>query len=69
MEAIANERGVARIVIALAWLLKHPSKIVPIIGSTNPEHIRQAAQGANVELTREEWYRLLLAACVEPPSP
>jgi predicted oxidoreductase len=62
LDAIAAAHGVSRIVIALAWLLKHPSKIVPIVGSTNPERIRDATKAAEIELTREEWYRLLLAA-------
>ena len=62
IDAIAAAHGVSRIVVALAWLLKHPSKIVPIVGSTNPERIRDAVKAATVDLTREEWYRLLLAA-------
>jgi predicted oxidoreductase len=52
--------------VALAWLLKHPSKILPIIGSVRPERIREAAQAVQLELTREEWYRLLIAARGEP---
>jgi predicted oxidoreductase len=66
LDNIAQARGVSRTVVALAWLLKHPSKIVPIVGSTNPDRIRDAAKAADVELTREEWYRLLLAARGEP---
>jgi predicted oxidoreductase len=66
LDAIAKAHGASRIAIALAWLLKHPAKIQPIIGSTNPERIRQAAKAADLELTREEWYRLLMAARGEP---
>jgi predicted oxidoreductase len=66
LDAIAKAHGVGRIVIALAWLLKHPSKIVPIVGSTNADRIRDAAKAAGVELSREEWYHLLLAARGEP---
>lgn len=62
LDEIAEKRGVNRTVIALAWLLKHPSRIVPIVGSNNPERIRDAAQAADLELTREEWYQLLIAA-------
>lgn len=62
LDALASDRGVPRSVIALAWLLKHPSRIVPIVGSTNPQRIREQAQAVDVELTREEWYRLLEAA-------
>jgi len=66
LDAVARTRGASRMVIALAWLLKHPARIQPIIGSTKPERIREAAKAADLELTREEWYRLLIAARGEP---
>jgi len=66
MDDLAKERNTSRTTIAIAWLLKHPTKIIPIIGSTNPERIRAAAAGAEIELTREEWYRLLVAGRGEP---
>jgi predicted oxidoreductase len=59
---VAKARGSNRAVVALAWLLKHPSGIVPIIGSTNPANIREAVNAAEMELTREEWYTLLNAS-------
>lgn len=66
LDAIAAARGVSRMVVALAWLLKHPGRIVPIIGSLRPERIREAMLADTLELTREEWYRLLAAARGEP---
>lgn len=66
LDQIATARGVNRVVVALAWLLKHPSKIVPIVGSTNPGRIREAVQADELDLTRDEWYRLLDAALGEP---
>lgn len=66
LDEIAKARAVSRTVIALAWLLKHPGRIVPIVGTTNPERIREAVQATELELTREEWYRLFVAACGEP---
>jgi len=62
LELVSRERGVTRSVAALAWLLKHPAKIVPIIGSTNPGRIRDAINSTEIELTRDEWYRLMEAA-------
>ncbi|MDQ6632636.1 MAG: aldo/keto reductase [Verrucomicrobiota bacterium] len=62
VQKIAEARGVSRSVIALAWLLKHPSKIIPLVGSTDPERIRDAVAATEIELTRDEWYRLLIAA-------
>jgi predicted oxidoreductase len=66
VDALAGARGVSRTVVALAWLLKHPAGILPIIGTTNPDRIREATKAADLELTREEWYRLLIAARGEP---
>lgn len=62
LAAIGQERGVSPVVVALAWLLRHPSGIIPIIGSINPVRVREAVQADSLELTREEWYRLLLAS-------
>ena len=66
LEAVAKARGVSRTTVALSWLLNHPSKILPVVGSTNPERIREAAAAVDLQLTREEWYRLLIAARGEP---
>lgn len=66
LEDIAAARGVSRTVIALAWLMKHPSGIMPIVGTANPERIREAAKAAEISLDREEWYRLFVAARGEP---
>jgi predicted oxidoreductase len=62
LDKTAEELGVSRTVVSLAWLLKHPSNILPIIGSNNPANIRDAAKADNIELSRDQWYRLLLAA-------
>lgn len=47
--------------IALAWLLRHPSGILPIIGSTTPARIRAAKNALDLPYRREDWYRLLEA--------
>lgn len=66
LDPIAKARGVSRSVIALAWLMKHPSKIIPVVGSTHPDRIREATKAVEIELTREEWYRLFVAASGTP---
>jgi predicted oxidoreductase len=53
---------VSRTAVSLAWLLRHPARIVPVVGSTNPDRIRDAAGADKLELARDEWYRLLRAA-------
>ncbi len=58
----ARQHGVSRTVVSLAWLLKHPAGVIPIVGTTNLERIRDAARADAVDLSREDWYRLLVAA-------
>ena len=62
LDKVAEARETTRTVIALAWLMKHPSNIVPIVGSTDPARIREAVKADELELSREEWYLLLEAA-------
>ena len=58
----AAAHAVSRAAILMAWLLKHPSGILPIVGSRNPDRIRDAVAGESLDLTREAWYRIYLAA-------
>lgn len=53
-------------IIALAWLLKHPAMVSPIIGSTNPSRIAAATTALNVDYGREDWYRLFEARNGQP---
>jgi predicted oxidoreductase len=48
--------------LALAWLLAHPAKIIPLVGSNNPEHIQEAVGAASITLSRTDWYKLWVAA-------
>ena len=61
VDAQAKAYGVERSLIPLAFLLKHPAKICPIIGSTNPERIKRATESLEIDYSREDWYRLLEA--------
>lgn len=66
LKDIAIGYGVDSAMIAISWLLKHPSGIVPIIGSTDPEKIRSMRRAEEIDLSREDWYRLLVAAQGHP---
>jgi predicted oxidoreductase len=59
--ALASKKGVTMDAILVAWLLRHPAGIQPIIGTTKPERIKEACAADGIELTREEWYGLLTA--------
>lgn len=47
---------------ALAWILRHPAKMQPIVGTTNAGRIADIVKAAQVELTHEEWYGLYRTA-------
>ncbi len=62
----ARRYGVSRTALLMAWLLAHPSGILPIVGSRQPARIRDAVTGDAVEMSREAWYRIYLAARGKP---
>ena len=62
LQAVARQREVHPAAVAIAWLLRHPAGIQPILGGRTPAEIREAAQGIDLDLTRSEWYRLFNAA-------
>lgn len=62
IDGLAEEKGVTNSAIAIAWLLRHPAKMQPIIGTTNADRVRDIARASGVAMTRREWYSLYLAA-------
>ena len=66
IEEVAREHGVAPALVAVAWLLKHPAGMIPIVGSSDPARIVELTRADGVTLSREQWYRLLIAARGEP---
>jgi predicted oxidoreductase len=59
---IAAAKGVTNTAIAVAWLLRHPARMQPIIGTTNPQRVKDSCQASNVTLSRPEWYEIYRAA-------
>jgi len=60
---IGEELGGASIdQVALAWIMKHPANPNTVIGTLKPERIKLSAEALNLDLTREHWYRILIAA-------
>ena len=62
IDTLVEAKGAPNTAIAIAWLLRHPAKMQPIIGTTTPQRVRDIAQAADIKLTRKEWYDLYLAA-------
>jgi len=51
--------------ILLAWLLKHPARLLPILGTSKVERIQSALDASEIDLTHEEWYELCQASTGE----
>ncbi|BFM10271.1 aldo/keto reductase [Simiduia litorea] len=68
LEQIASDIGAQGIdQIALAWLLKHPANIMPIVGSQSLARIQAASDSLNIPLSRAQWYTIWEAAGGELP--
>lgn len=59
---IANKHESTPAAIMIAWLLRHPAGIVPILGSTTPKHIIESCRADKIDLSSEEWQKLLWSA-------
>lgn len=59
---LAREKDTTREAVALAWLLRHPAGIQPILGTLNAHRLADSVKAVEVTLNRQEWYRLLEAA-------
>ncbi|WP_334329372.1 aldo/keto reductase [Companilactobacillus sp. HBUAS59699] len=62
LQELADKYGVSKNGIATAWILRHPANMQVVIGTMNPEHIADSAKGADVKLTKQEWYDVYFAA-------
>jgi predicted oxidoreductase len=62
IDEVAARHDVSTTTIALAWLLRHPARMQPVIGTMNVGRLRDCCKAADVDLTREDWYALYLAA-------
>jgi predicted oxidoreductase len=62
IDRIAQERGVTNTAVAVAWISRHPARIQTVLGTTNPQRVRDAAQSQGFVLTRQEWYEIYRAA-------
>ena len=59
---LSAKYNVSKTTIAAAWILRHPAGIQTIAGTMNFQRIGEIAKAADIDLTREEWYKLYLSA-------
>lgn len=62
LEELAQREGVSKTAIAIAWILRHPAKMQAIIGTMNPDHIKDVCDATKVNLSHHDWYELYLAS-------
>ena len=62
LATIAEREGVSKAAVAIAWILRHPAKMQAIIGTMNPEHIKDTCDAVKVNLSHHDWYELYLAS-------
>lgn len=62
LDRLAAREGVSRAAVAYAWVMAHPSRAVPIVGTQDPARIREAGEALKVRLDRKDWYDVLVAS-------
>ena len=62
LDTIASQQGVDRAAVAIAFLLRHPAHILPVLGTNNLDRIKRASDALKVDLDRETWFSLYEAA-------
>ena len=67
LKRIADERGVEKSAVAIAWILRHPAKMQVVPGTTNTARLTALAKATDIELDRQEWYEIYEAAGNELP--
>ncbi len=62
IDAVADKHGVDRAAVAIAWLLAHPSDILPVMGTNRIDRIRAFSDALRVDMDRQTWFELYSAA-------
>ena len=62
LEELSEVYGADKTALAAAWILRHPAGMQVIAGTTNPDRLASVCKGAEVDLRREDWYRLYKSA-------
>jgi predicted oxidoreductase len=62
IDELATAKGVTNTAIAIAWILRHPARMQPIVGTTKPDRLKAISKASGITLTRQEWYAVYLTA-------
>jgi len=62
LQELAEKYGVSKTTIATAWILRHPAGMQVVTGTASEKRLAEIIEACEISLTRQEWYRLFLAA-------
>lgn len=62
LKSLEKHYNVSKDQLLLAWLLKHPANITPVVGTTTPKRLTQAIEATNIDLNIQDWFDLLVAS-------
>ena len=62
LDVVAEQAGVSRASAAYAWIMAHPARAIPIVGTQNVARIAEIADVYKVRFTRQTWYDVLIAS-------
>ena len=62
IETVAEKYSCSLDQLLLAWVLKHPTKVCPVVGTSKIARIQSALEASKIELSKEDWYALLQIA-------
>jgi len=68
VQAVAEQRGVPMAQVALAWVLRNPVVVAPIVGPTKPHHLPDAVAALDLQLTAEEVAAIEKPYTLRPPT-
>lgn len=58
LHRIGAEQGTDWSAVAVAWLLHHPARILPVMGTNSLERIAKLSDACRVEMDRQTWFEL-----------
>ena len=62
LSEIADKYSVSNTSVAIAWLLRHPAKMQAVTGTMNVKRLKDCVKATEINLTRDEWYAIFIAA-------
>lgn len=62
LDAVGARHGIDRAAATYAWIMAHPARVIPIVGTQNAARIAALADAFKVTWSRQEWYDVLVAA-------